>query len=138
GQNEAALTVLVLGLADEASGNLANKLLFRSNDACVRSAIAEWNSERLRLHGENVGFDRRANDTERKCLGDRYDKEGALFVRDLCDRSHVLDGSEEIGRLNQDAGSLVVESGVESLEVHAAVVCEINLGQRHALMLRVR
>ncbi len=60
GEDEAALAVHVVGLADEAAGHLAQEFFLAGDDAAVGAAEAEGYAEGLRLHGDDVGFGGRA------------------------------------------------------------------------------
>src|ERR1700733_5123947 len=63
-EHEAALAVFVSRLPGESAGHLADEFIFRGEDAAIRAAKANWNSERLRLHGDNVTGPRRFDDTQ--------------------------------------------------------------------------
>ncbi len=90
-RHEPAISVAVDGLTGKAPGHLAQILLFRRDHTAERPAIAERNAERLRLHADNIGLNRRPNHTERNRLGDRDDQQRALLVRNLGDRRNVFD-----------------------------------------------
>ena len=121
-QHESALAVAVARLADQAAGNLAHELLARRHHAAVRSAESERHAERLRLHADDVGLRRRLHDAQRNRLGDRDDQQRAFLVDDLADRGDILNGAEEVRRLDQHAGGLAVDRLVERLQIDAAVL----------------
>src|SRR5207237_1902978 len=53
-ENKTAFAAAIRGLADQASGHLANIGFARGNHAAVRTAECERHAERLRFHGDNV------------------------------------------------------------------------------------
>ncbi len=58
-------------------------------------------------------------------------------MRDLGDGIGVLDGPEEIRRLNQDAGGIRRDGFFQLFQIDAAVVLERNRRKRKILMMRV-
>ncbi len=121
---EAALAVAVGGLSDEAAGNLADELLARGDDSGVGAAVAERNAEGLGFQRDDIGLRRWTHDAERERLGDGDDQQRALGVDHIGDGGDVLDGSEEVGRLDQHAGGLGGDGGVEGGEIDAPVAGE--------------
>ena len=78
----------------------------------------------MRFHGDDVGLTRRFDDAERNRFGDRDNQHRSMLVRDFGDGIDVFDSSEEIRRLNQDAGCLGRDRLLEFLEIDAAIVGE--------------
>ena len=102
-------------------------------------AIAERHAERLRLHGDNVGLDRRPHDAERNRLGNRHDQQRALRVRDRRNRRNVFNDAEEVGALDQDGRGLVRDRRFQRFEIDAAGLGVVaNQRRRQLLVLRVR
>ena len=104
GEDEAAVTVAVDGLADEAAGHLADVLLFRCNDTAERAAVAQCHAEGLRFHADDVGLYGRTNDAERDRLGDADDEQCAFCMGNGGDGWDVFNDAEEVGALHQDSG----------------------------------
>ena len=119
-QDEAALAVAVLGLADEAARHLAEELFLAGDHAAVGSAESDGDAEALGFEGDDVGLGRGFDDAERDGLGDGDDQQRALLVGDVCDGCHVFDGAEEVWRLDEDAGGVVGDGGVERGEIDSA------------------
>ena len=69
-ENEPPIPIGIRSLAGEASRHLANVFFLSSDDAAERAAIADRNTERLRLKRDNIGLDRRLDDAQRERLGD--------------------------------------------------------------------
>ena len=134
GQNKSAPALLIGRLAHQPAGHLPHKFLARSNDTAIRSAESQGHAERLRLHRDNVGFARRLNDSQRNCLSNRNHQQRAILVRDLCHRCNILDGAEEIRRLDQHARGLGSDRFFQMFQVQAATVVEVGNSDRHALM----
>ena len=61
----------------------------------------------------------------------------APFCGRFGDRGNVLDGAEEVRRLDQYAGGVVVDRHIEAVEIDAAVLAVTEGRDRHALVARV-
>ena len=79
----------------------------------------------------------RTDDAERERLRDRDDEQRALGVDHIGDGGNVFDGSEEVGRLDEDACGLRSDGLVEGIEIDASGFGECNLGERQALIFGV-
>ena len=121
GEHEAALAVAVGGLSDETAGNLADELFAGGDDSGIGAAVAERNAEGLGFQGDDIGLRGRAHDAERERFGDGDDQQRALGVNQIGDGGNVFDGSEEVGRLDEYAGGLRGNGGIEGGEIDASV-----------------
>ena len=137
-QNKAAIPCPVDRLPGEPARHLAHELFLGRDDAAERAAIAERHAERLRLHGDDVGLDRRPHDAERNRFGNRNNQQRALGVRDLRDGRNIFNDAEEVGALHKHGCGLCGNRSVQRIKIDAAGFGVVaNERRRQALVLRV-
>ena len=119
-QNKSAIPCPIDRLPGQPSRHLAHILLLGRDHAAERTAIAERHAERLRLHGDNVGLDRRPHHAERNRLGNRNDQQRALRVRDLRNGRNVFNDAEKVRALDQHAGRLIGDCRLQRFEIDAS------------------
>ena len=82
------------------------------------------------------------DDAQRDGFGDGDEQQRALGVGDLGDGGNVLDGAEEVGRLDEHAGGLGGDCRIQRGQIYpsridAAVGCVANFADGNLLVLRV-
>ena len=82
-QAERAIAARILGLADQAAGDLAHEFFLGGDDAGEGSAIARRDGERLQFAGDDVGIARRLQQTQRYGFGENENQQRAVLVRDF-------------------------------------------------------
>ena len=99
-EHEATFAILIGGLADQPSRQLADKLFASRDHPTVRAAEPRGHAERLRFHGDNIGLPRGLNDSEGHSFRDRNDQHSAMLVGDIRDRRDIFNRAQEVGRLD--------------------------------------
>ena len=139
-QDEAAPAVLVDRLAGDPAGHLAQEFLLAGHEAEVGPAEAQREAERLGLAGDDVGPElARALRAEPsgQGLGDDGHRQGLDAVGGVGEGLDVLDDAEEVRRLIDDGGRLVVERAAELGRVDPAVGAEPDFDGLDAEVLDV-
>ena len=123
-EHEPALSVPVRGLADQPSRHLSLEIFARRDHAAIRPTEAQWHTERLRFHCDDVSFTRRLDDPQRNRFCNRYHQHRSLPVGDFRNGSHVFDRPKEIRRLNQDASRIGRNRFFQRLSINPATFVE--------------
>jgi hypothetical protein len=86
----------------------------------------------LGFEADNIGFERRADDTERNRFGDGNNQQRAFGVSDFGNCRNIFDDAEEVRALHENGGGFAGNSRVERGEINAsgfAVVADERGGQ---------
>ena len=137
GQHEAALAIFVFSLAHQTAGNLPDEFFFGGQHSRVGPTESERHAERLRFHGDNIGFTGRLHDTQRKRFGNRDHQQRTFAVHQIGNCRNVFNRAKEVRRLNQDTSGISADLLLQIAHVHAAIFEEIEFGNRQTLMLRI-
>ena len=120
GEDKATIAVAVDGLADQATGHLAQILFFGCDDAAIRTAVAERYAERLGFHADDIRLDGWSDDAEGDRFRDGDDEQGAFGVGDFGNGGNVFDDAEKVRALDEDCGGFGGDGGLECSEVDAS------------------
>jgi hypothetical protein len=109
-EHKAATALLVISFADETARYLSRVLIARRKEAEIRPAERKRDAERLPFGDNDVGIARagRAEQSERDGFCDGDDEQRADGVRFFGERVRVFDAAEEVWRLDDERGCLVV------------------------------
>ena len=110
-EHEAAPSLAVHGLSDQAAGQVADEGHAGRHEAEVRTAEADGDAEALGLAAHDVGaqLSGRAQQRERERLGHDHHELGAVRVRGRRRRRDVLERAPEVRLLQHHAGGLGVD-----------------------------
>ena len=129
---KSSAAIVVHRLTSKPARHLAHKFLARGDHSGKWAAVAWRHAKALAFHRDDVRFDRRANRAERYRFRNRNDHQRFLSVRNLRNFRDGLDHAEEIRRLCDDTGSVVMHQLAQRIEIHLSGRCKPDFDNFHA------
>ena len=104
-ENKAALAIGIDSFAAQTPGHLAQKLFARGKQADIRPAEIQTIAQRLAFADDNIGTHcaGRFQNTQRHCLSDNDNQQGATCVHGLGDFGIIVHRTKKVRVLHNDA-----------------------------------
>ena len=118
-QAEGAIAMCILGFAHDAPRQLTNKLLFCRDHTGKRTTVARRNRERLQFARDDIRIPRRLEQSQRNSFRERHDQQRAMLVRQFGGCFDIFHDAEEVWRLNDDSGRILVRASNPDLRDRA-------------------